>query len=566
MVGLLIFLGVLSFLIFFHELGHFVAAKACGIYVHQFSIGMPPRVAGFKWGETDYCIGALPIGGFVHMAGQEDAPLSEEERDEKFGHIPEDRWFSHKPVWQRYIVILAGPFMNLFVAIGLYALIAAMGPMVPEWELTARVGQVLEGSAAEGAPLYIEQENAGPDAYSGAPDATGWKTGDRIVSINGAPTGKIMDLAIAAILGGESTEHAVVLERTNADRSTVRYISHITPVKMDGGERPRFGVNDFSTALVGHVMEGTPGEAAGLQEDDVIFLANGVRVDSPTFIAAVEKVEIGTPIHLDILRGEETLQVTLVPETIGRLRGLRTTPGLDLDTGENSEKQPVVAFVESETLKAAGIQRKDKIIEIDGQPATVGMLYEVARARPGGEIRLKVQRPAILFGLIQRAGEFEFTLPVDSVRAIGVGLTTRMLQKQVPVAQILPEGFRESAKALKLTLLTLKGLATGTVSPKDLGGPVMIAQVTVQAAEAGFFWLLNITAFISINLFVFNLLPLPVLDGGLLVIHGLEGIRRKPLNLKVQERYQQFGLVLILGLMVFVTWNDVTRWLRSLVP
>ncbi|MFM1918892.1 MAG: hypothetical protein RLZZ303_526, partial [Candidatus Hydrogenedentota bacterium] len=109
MTGFVVFILVLSLLVFVHELGHFLAAKACNIYCDRFSIGMPPRLFGFKWGETDYCIGALPFGGFVKMAGQEDAPLSDEEREATYGHVPSDRWFNNKPVYQRIIVLVAGP-------------------------------------------------------------------------------------------------------------------------------------------------------------------------------------------------------------------------------------------------------------------------------------------------------------------------------------------------------------------------------------------------------------------------------------------------------------------------
>ncbi len=94
----------------------------------------------------------------------------------------------------------------------------------------------------------------------------------------------------------------------------------------------------------------------------------------------------------------------------------------------------------------------------------------------------------------------------------------------------------------------------------------MIASATSQAAEQGLMWLIRLTAFISINLCVFNLLPLPVLDGGLLVIHGIEGIRRRPLNPKFVERFQMVGLFFIVFLMVFVTYHDVRRWVESLIP
>ena len=170
LMNVLIFIVVLGVLIFFHEMGHFLAAKACGIYVDRFSLGMPPRVAGVRLGETDYCIGALPIGGYVKMAGQEDAPLSEEEREKDYGHVPPERWYNQKPVWQRMIVIAAGPFMNLVLGILLYGIVAAAGTLVPESEILARIGFVKPDSPAASAPLYRVPSTGDSENLSREPD------------------------------------------------------------------------------------------------------------------------------------------------------------------------------------------------------------------------------------------------------------------------------------------------------------------------------------------------------------------------------------------------------------
>ncbi|MGC9054993.1 MAG: site-2 protease family protein, partial [Candidatus Hydrogenedens sp.] len=152
--SILVFIVVLSILIFVHELGHFVSAKLCNIYVDQFSIGMPPRLVGIKIGETDYCIGALPIGGYVKMAGQEDVPLDEKEREETYGHVPQERWFKFRPLWQRYIVIISGPFMNFVLAIIIYIILVSKGTLMPEMEVDSKIGKVEENSPAFHAPLF----------------------------------------------------------------------------------------------------------------------------------------------------------------------------------------------------------------------------------------------------------------------------------------------------------------------------------------------------------------------------------------------------------------------------
>jgi len=152
------------------------------------------------------------------------------------------------------------------------------------------------------------------------------------------------------------------------------------------------------------------------------------------------------------------------------------------------------------------------------------------------------------------------------VRAIGVTLTPKTIFRRVPPSQVLPEAFRRGYRDFATVTKTLAMLVTGTVSPRNLGGPVMIYQATTSAARAGYWLFVRMTAFISVNLCVFNLLPLPPLDGSQIVLAAIEGVRRKPASVKAVERFQQVGLFLIIGMMLFVTYNDILRWIRSLAP
>ena len=557
--SIFVFLCVLSLLVFFHELGHFLAAKACGIYVDRFSIFMPPRLFGIRLGETDYCIGAFPIGGYVKMAGQEDTPLSEEERQHEYGHVPPERWFNNKPIWQRSFVLLAGPTMNLVLAVFLYGLMAAIGGEVPEWELNARVGQIEPDYPAATAPLYKFDGDEYPD-ISGAPDALGWQTGDYIVSFNGKPIDTIADLAIASILEGSETVHQILIDRQNPDGSRSIFLSPVAPQLREGEDYPRFGVAPFETAMVAGILEGMPGEAAGLQEGDIITRANGVPVDRGTFIKLVEELPSGDTLTLDVLRDEKRLEIALQPQTIGRLRGLL------LEAPPEPDGAPAVAFLTDDMAAATGLKRRDILLEVNGQPANLETFRELEQSRPGEKLHIKVQRPNILFGLIQRAETLDLELNVEPVRAIGVSLSPLYQFHRTPPAQVIPEAFRQAYIAVARTLMTLKALFAGDVSPKDLGGPLMIGDITAKAAEAGYLWLWKTTAFISINLFIVNLLPLPVLDGGHLVLNIIEAIRRKPLNPRIQERLQAAGIILIIGLMLFVTWNDIGRFISNITP
>jgi regulator of sigma E protease len=567
MTSVLIFLLVLSVLIFVHELGHFLAAKACNVYVDRFSIGMPPRILGFKYGETDYCIGALPFGGFVKMAGQEDAPLTEEERERDYGTVPPDRWFNKKPVYQRIIILLAGPFMNLLLAAVIYAGIFAWGTMVPEGELSARIGEVAKGSPAESALLYKERPGASITDYTGTPDAVGWKTGDIVVSLDGKPIDTIGDVAVDAVLGGEGKARLVLLDRPDADGKMTRYASPTTPAKFEEkSEYPRFGIGPFASAMVGELLEGMPGRESGLQNGDIIERLNGEYVDNRTFVSRVETTPENTPLDLTVKRGEERIHIQVTPRTIGRLLGVAFEPanGARGDAGETAE--PKAAIVPDEYREQTGLRRKDRIVKINGQPATMKLLAELERAAPDGKLEVEVERPSVLFGILQKAEHLTLSLPVKPVRAVGIQLKPLLVFHRTPASEVLPAAFAQARKDVDRTVGTLVALIKRDVSMKDVGGPVMIFSITSAAAEEGLSWLLKTMAFISVNLCVFNLIPLPVLDGGQIVINLIEGIRRRPVSPVFLERFQMAGLFLIIMLMLFVTWNDVGRVITDLKP
>jgi len=562
---IVIFILVLGLMVFFHELGHFLAAKACGIYVDRFSLGMPPRLFGIRLGETDYCIGALPLGGYVKMYGQEDAPLTDEERAKTYGHISEDRSFDKKPVWQRVIVIVAGPLMNMVLAVLLYGVVAALGAEVRESDVDNRIGQIAADSPASQAPMFAMPADGSLPKTDGAPDCTGWQTGDRHESINGSRIRNIMDVGIDAVLGGGSLMQ-VVVERTNADGSKTKYLSPVQPKPLTKDKRMRFGVSSFEAALVATVNDKSPAQDKGIKPNDVIVRADGKNVDGPTLFDMIEKMAEGSTVALEVQRGSETVPISIQPATVGRCTGLDVWSSWNPTAKVDDQAEPVITHVTPEFEKETSLKPKDIITALNGKPATIAALDEFERAHPGESAEVQVRRPAILFGLLRKESSLIAKLPVASVRDIGIQLGPKMVFHRVPRAQIVPEAFNLTYQALARTVRTLAMLVTGGISPKELGGPVLIYQITTAAAHAGYSWLLNITAFISVNLCVFNLLPLPILDGSLLVYFALEGIRRKPLNVRVLERIQQAGLVMIIGLMLYVTFNDVSRWFTNLVP
>ena len=571
LISILVFLFVIGVLVFFHELGHFLAAKACGIYVDRFSLGMPPRVAGFKYGETDYCIGALPIGGYVKMAGQEDVPSSEAERQEEYADVPPDRWFVNKPVWQRMIVIAAGPLMNVVLAVILYGMVAGFGAYVPSSKFETRIGSITPESPAATAPMYQINDEM-PDLTED-PDTFGWRTGDRIMSIEGEPVSSIADVAIDAIFAGESRVW-VNIERTTADGETDWYTSPVVPRVLGDERHPRFGIEPFQPALVGRVVEGSPAEEVGLQPDDVIVRLNGEPIDAPTFTERVSEAIDGEPVEIEVRRDDELLTLTVMPRVVGRIQGVVFQPPLHSPDEEDLEQQPVVLMSnhrpdrndEAEDDDEKRLMRNDVILEVDGEPASVALLRERTEDQPGETITLTVQRPAVMRGLLREGRTLTIPVEVKPTAMVGIVWAPKMVFHREPLLRVIPEAVGQTRWAFVITLRTLGMLVTGGLGISDLGGPVMIAHTTAQAARMGYSWLLELMAFISVNLCIFNLLPLPVLDGGHLVGLVYEGVLRRPVNRRVAEVIQQVGLALIIALILLVTFSDIRNLITSLLP
>jgi regulator of sigma E protease len=570
MTGILTFIIVLGVLVFFHELGHFIAAKLCGVYCDRFSLGMPPRIFGIRIGETDYCLGALPIGGYVKMAGQQDMPSSEEEHAEEFAHVPPERWFSNKPVWQRAIILAAGPLMNIVLAVGLYGIVAAVGDEVPVTKFESRIGFVEKDSPASRAKLY-PVDASGQFDYSGDPVAIGWQTGDRIESVNGNPVSSIADVAFAAALAGEGVVN-VVLSRPDGAGGVSRFASPVTPAIVGNSEHPRFGVLAFDAAYVAEVLPDTPAAEAGIVPEDVIILANGKVVDKITFAEMVQEMSESEELTLTVERGGATREVTLKPRLIGRLDEVVFDPPLFSTDDETRSQRPVIAMApktadtDQEAPASARLLRYDEVLEVNGQPATVGLLGDTIENNAGNPLTLNVRRPAILWGL-WRGESFEtIELTPKAVGVVGVVWGSQTTFHRVPLLRVVPEALKESSRALARTVSVLVGLVTTNISPDNLGGPIMIARLTSEAASMGFSWLFELTAFISINLAVFNLLPLPVLDGGHLAFLAVEAVRKKPVSLRVALIVQQAGVFLLVGLILYVTFNDVTNWISSITP
>ena len=436
MSTLFAFLFVLGVLVFVHELGHFLAARRLGVRVLTFSLGFGPKLAKVRRGDTEYCISAIPLGGYVKMAG-------ENPDDPRTGRPDE---FLSKTKWERFQILIMGPAMNIILAVVVMAIVLAQGAEVPIYQdQPPVVGAVSPGSPAE---------------------RVGIQRGDRILTVAGDQVDTWDDLFLSV---GTRPDRDVALTVMRDGQTRTVSVRTVSEGRFEIGN---IGVLPDINPIVASVIAGEPAERAGLKAGDVVIAVNGERMVTRTqFIEAISR-NGGKQIDLTIDRGEQQLHISATPEQ----RGDRGMLGLYVT-------EPTRSFT------------------------------------PG---------------------------PIEAV--------------QLSVERNIEFG--------ALIFKTLGGLFVGETSPRQLMGPVAIAQLSGESAQAGWIALFTLMASISLNLGLLNLLPIPVLDGGHILIMALEGVARRDFSMAVKEKMLLAGFVLLMMLMVTVIYNDLTRisWIERLMP
>lgn len=527
----------LGFLIFIHELGHFFAAKRCGIRVEKFSIGFGPRLIGFRRGETDYCISALPFGGFVKMAG--------ESPDEQKGEAGE---FASAPVGHRIFVAIAGPAMNFILGVLLFSFVYLIGldrgtmwlmeMLVGRSDRMAQIGLVADDSPAK---------------------KGGIEPGDTIVSINGRKIKNWQDFN-TTILTHPDEELTVVVSRDGQLKTL-----YVTPKSLDRRGIGQIRVSARQSVVIESVTEDSPAAQAGLQARDLIDSINGRKIyHVPEFGSVIwepaypfgsahrrfyDEINAGPKdnISLGIRRGIESLTVNFP---------INWVISAVVAAGSEAEK--------------AGIQSGDEVISINGEAIKnfelYPKLYDLTTANPGqpveiGLVRNGEQLTAMLIpALSDDTNQLNLKGMHWQLSLSGLALAVPAVPiPQYNVVTAVGEGVHTNWLILEMVAKVLKRLVTREVKTKYLTGPIGIVDTTRRVVEFGFRSLLFFVGFISVNLAIVNLLPIPIADGGQILFFTLEKLRGRPLSIRKQMIIQQVSIVLLAGLFLYITFYDLVR-------
>lgn len=430
---------VLGFMILIHEFGHYAAAKYFGVRVEVFSIGFGKRLFGFRRGETDYRISVIPLGGYVKMAGEN--PM-----DERTGDPAE--FLSH-PRWQRFIVAVAGPAMNILLAFALW-----VGVFMVHYEY---------------------------------------------------------------------------------------------PAVFDGA------------AFVGWVSPNTPAANAGVQPGDQIVQIDDIKNPNWEQILFKEELSPNQPLKVVLKRGSETLDLTMAPQPFGRnqMGVLGWIP---------KEPSFTATMIEPDMPAAkAGMKIGDEILTVNGQdiPALESLVDMLSRTkdapldivvlRNNQKLSFKVQ-PVLSPG--SPGGEPRYRIGLASQ-------PTKVIE--LPFPDAVRKSFAECKKNSFLILELLQKLVERKVSIRQVDGPIGIGSAVGTAArEDGWTPLLFVSAIISLNLGIFNLMPIPILDGGVIMLLLIEGVMQRDISLAIKERIYQAAFVFLVLFAVTVIYNDIMKQLPGL--
>ena len=427
---------MLGVLVFVHELGHFAVAKWCGVKVLKFSIGFGPKLTSRIYGDTEYQICAIPLGGYVQMLGEGSGEQGEES---ELTEAEKLHSFADQTVAKRLAIVSAGPIMNLML------------------------------------PLLI--------------------------------------LPISFMVGIQM------------------------PTFLD------------SPAVIGYVVAGSNGADSGFVAGDSIKKLNDIEIESWNATNKSFISQAGETLNFTVERNGKQVQLTIVAEndSLQGMQALGLLPQQDARIGGLAPTMPA---------SSAGIKNGDLITQIGDHPITSwydlkGVIQKIGSQEVPVQIERDGEQLVVLLTPKQQSGEGDYLL--------GIAPQYESKLKRYGFVDAMGEGATKTWELIEMTVVFVQKLVTGNVSTKNIGGPITVVQIAGQAAQTDLAAILSVLAFISIQLGILNLLPIPILDGGHILFYLIELLIRRPVSIRVREMSQQIGMAMLLMLMVVAFYNDIVR-------
>ena len=555
-MSVLYFLLLVGVLVLIHELGHFAAAKLLDVKVLRFSIGYGRPLVRFKLRETEYQIAAIPLGGYVRILGIEGDERADKPADRQAPRGDARRSFARRPLWQRLVIVFAGPAANLAFPVVIYFAFFAGHSALP----ASVIGDVIEGGAAARAGL---------------------EPGDRVLEIDGTPVRywEEIETRVRSSPGKELhlrvSRNGKVFERyVTPLEETVRY--------RDGAVRRqgRVGITHAPfVPLVGVIDGKSPAARAGLRTQDLIISVDGQPVRNWSDVQQ-HLGRFARRTSLVYFRGTEVPGVPqiqllgagfadLVPQTtVDTVLNRQTYTGLE-------HAEMFVARVDADSPAArAGMRPGDLVTALDDVPvahwvdldqrlqADAKRAFKLSwkRASSGTTEAMSAEVTQVWRNQVDDYGHSAMRLVFGARNDVDRG-TGAMIPIDGRFGFAMTKALERTGDTISRLVSEFVKILGGDTPGDALGGPLMMYRVASVSGNQGWDSFLLLIALVSINLGLINLLPIPMLDGGHLLVFLLEGVQRRPLSTRTRERVQLAGLIVVVLITVLALRNDIMRYL-----
>jgi len=529
---------LLGILVFVHELGHFLVARACGVRVEVFSLGFGKKLISYKKGDTVYCLSLIPLGGYVKMFGEQSAEgLSEEDKKVSF---------THKTVWQRIAIVLAGPLMNFFFAVLVFGFIAYTG----EETRAARIAEVTIGSKAE---------------------KSGFKSQDLILSVNDKTVRSFEEFQ------NELNEYQgqIIQITVQQENDQPRTLS----TEVVSVPNPNLFTLNKTIGSIDGTLSFTKGSLVAVKLDSAAYKL-GLRTGDEITKIADKKIQSWN----DLNRLLQTNNVDISLERLNVSTQKREVVSLKLEIGDKNIFKSIEEFgLESSELyleqivpdspaAKADLKQYDKLLSINNIPMTKweDVLNTVKNYDGQDALDFKIQREGVeIVKKITPQMTSQMTFQGKEEKRFTIGILPMANISQPEIVKVREEslfaainkGVSRSVDISTMTVLSFVRLFQGEVSHKNIGGMISIGKAAKDSFAMGLQSFLYTMGILSISLFILNLLPVPVLDGGHLVFYAIEVVKGSPLSGRKLEIAHQIGFALLMGLMLLSIFNDITKFL-----